>query len=99
MDRRVPNTEETAQALRVLSQRLTRQLEASMHACTHCGLCNDACHYFVSMGEPELVPAYKADRLRSVWKRSYDWLGRLWPWYVGARALDDDVLRQLWDTA
>jgi Fe-S oxidoreductase len=95
----VPDSEQTAQALRVLGERLTRQLEASMHACTHCGLCSDACHYYVSMREPELVPAYKADRLRNVWKRNYDWLGRLWPWYVGAREMDGEVLRQLWDTA
>jgi len=95
----VPNSEQIAHALRVLGERLTRQLEASMHACTHCGLCSDACHYYVSMREPELVPAYKADRLRNVWKRNYDWLGRLWPWYVGAREMDGEVLRQLWDTA
>jgi len=95
----VANREETAQALRVLSLRLTQQLEASMHACTHCGLCNDACHYYVSIGEPEMVPPYKADRLRNVWKRQYDWLGRVWPWYVGARELDDEVIRQLWDAA
>ena len=95
----MPTPEETARALRVLDQRLTRQLETSMHACTHCGLCNDACHYYVSIREPELVPTYKADRLRNVWKRSYDWLGQLWPWYVGARELDDEVFRQLWDTA
>ena len=88
-----------ADALRVLSQRLTRQLEASMHACTHCGLCNDSCHFYVSIGEPGLVPAYKADRLRNVWKRRYDWLGRIWPWYVGAQELDGEVLRRLYDTA
>lgn len=89
----------TAKAYRVLGQRLTRQLETSMHACTHCGLCNDACHYYASMREPELVPAYKADRLRNVWKRTYDWLGQLWPWYVSARELDDEVFGQLWDAA
>ena len=95
----MPNPEETTEALRVLGQRLTRQLETSMHACTHCGLCNDACHYYVSIREPELVPTYKADRLRNVWKRNHDWLGQIWPWYVGARQLDDEVIRQLWDTA
>jgi len=95
----MPNPEETTEALRMLSQRLTRQLETSMHACTHCGLCNDACHYYVSIREPELVPTYKADRLRNVWKRNHDWLGQIWPWYVGARQLDDEVIRQLWDTA
>jgi Fe-S oxidoreductase len=95
----VSDSDKIATALGVLSQRLTRQLEASMHACAHCGLCNDACHYYVSIREPEMVPTYKADRLRNVWKRRYDWLGRIWPWYVGARELDDEVIQQLWDTA
>lgn len=90
---------EAAEALRVLGERLTRQLEASMHACTHCGLCNDSCHYYLSIGDPALVPAYKADRLRNAWKRKYDWLGRVWPWYVGARELDGELLGQLYDTA
>ena len=57
-------TLDTAAALEVLSRRLTRQLEASMHACAHCGLCNDSCHYYVSLAEPQMVPTYKADRLR-----------------------------------
>ena len=92
-------TRDTAAALEVLSQRLTRQLEASMHACAHCGLCNDSCHYYVSLAEPEMVPTYKADRLRNVWKRRYDWLGQVWPWYVGARELDEGVIQELWDTA
>ena len=88
-----------AKALKVLHERLTRQLETSMHACAHCGLCNDTCHYYVSIGEPEMVPTYKADRLRNVWKRRYDWLGQIWPWYVGAKQLDEAVIQQLWDTA
>jgi Fe-S oxidoreductase len=93
------HSEEITQALGVLHQRLTRQLETSMHACAHCGLCNDACHYYVSIQEPEMIPAYKADRLRNVWKRRYDWLGQLWPWYVGGKELDEQVIQQLYDTA
>ena len=94
-----PKANGTAAALQLLSQRLPRQLEASMHACAHCGLCNDSCHYYVSLGEPQMVPTYKADRLRNVWKRRYDWLGRVWPWYVGGRDLDGEVIQELWDTA
>jgi Fe-S oxidoreductase len=92
-------TKDTAAALEVLSRRLTRQLEASMHACAHCGLCNDSCHYYVSLAEPQMVPTYKADRLRNVWKRRYDWLGQVWPWYVGASELDEGTIQELWDTA
>jgi Fe-S oxidoreductase len=90
---------DTAAALEVLSRRLSRRLEASMHACAHCGLCNDSCHYYVSLAEPQMVPTYKADRLRNVWKRRYDWLGQIWPWYVGAGELDERTIQELWDTA
>jgi Fe-S oxidoreductase len=98
-ERFVVDSDEIARALQVLAQRLTRQLEASLHACAHCGLCNDSCHYFLALSEPAMVPTFKADRLRNVWKRRYDWLGRVWPWYVGAQELDDGVIAQLVDTA
>ena len=93
-------TDNIKKACEVLAQRLTRQLETSMHACAHCGLCNDICHYTVSTpDDPTLVPAYKADQLRNVWKRQYDWLGRWFPWFVGAKDLDEKVLQDLGDTA
>ena len=92
-------SDEITRALAVLHQRLTRQLETSMHACAHCGLCNDACHYYVSIQEPEMVPTFKTDQLRNVWKWRYDWLGQVWPWFVGGKELDEESLQKLWDTA
>src|SRR5512146_1934876 len=92
-------TSDVAQALAVLDKNLTRQLEASLHACAHCGLCNDTCHYAVSLTDPKMVPTYKSDRLRNVWKRRHDWLGQLLPWFVGAQPLDEQALAELEDMA
>ncbi len=92
-------TSNAAQALTILDKNLTRQLEASLHACAHCGLCNDTCHYSVSLNDPKMVPTYKSDRLRNIWKRRYDWLGQLLPWFVGAQPLDEQTLSELEDMA
>jgi Fe-S oxidoreductase len=46
-----------------------------------------------------VIPAYKADQLRKVWKREHDWLGRVFPWFVGAEELDEAWLDKAVDVA
>jgi len=87
--------EDVDRALSALDEMRTRQLETYLHACAHCGWCNDACHYYVAGANPERVPTYKADQLRKVWKRKYDWLGKYVPWWVGAVALDEQQLERM----
>ncbi|MGQ9553916.1 MAG: (Fe-S)-binding protein [Anaerolineae bacterium] len=91
--------EDVEKALGVLDEKRSRQLEAYLHACAHCGWCNDACHYYVASQNPEQVPTYKADQLRKVWKRKYDWLGKLLPWWVGAKDLDEEQLARMAEIA
>ncbi len=87
-------------AKEVMRKRLTRQLGAYLHACAHCGLCNEICHYAAAMSDdPTMIPAYKADQLRKVWKREHDWLGRALPWFVGAEDLDEAWLDEAVDIA
>ena len=83
----------------VLSSKLTRQLAVNMHACVHCGLCFDSCHYYLSIGDPKLTPAYKAEQFRSIYKRKYDWTGRLFPWWVKAKQPTEEQLDNLYDAA
>ena len=71
-DARFTLTEEKAAlALDVLRQRLNRQLEASLDVCVRCGLCAEACHYYVSNPKPEHVPAYRAEQLRKIYRRQH----------------------------
>jgi Fe-S oxidoreductase/sulfur relay (sulfurtransferase) DsrC/TusE family protein len=86
-------------AMDVLSSKLTRQLAVNMQACVHCGLCFDSCHYYLSTGDPKLTPAYKAAQLGSLYKRRYDWMGRLFPWWVGAKEPTEEQLDKLYDAA
>ncbi|MGQ9654434.1 MAG: (Fe-S)-binding protein [Thermodesulfobacteriota bacterium] len=83
--------------LEILDKRMNRLLTSSLAACVHCGLCTEACHYYASTGNPEFAPAYKADLLRKVYKRRYDWLGRVLPHWVGGKDLTPELAEKMYD--
>ena len=40
------------------------RLKMWLEICAHCGLCSDACHFFLSNDkQPEMMPAYKAKKI------------------------------------
>jgi Fe-S oxidoreductase len=85
--------------LQRLNAKLNRQIVGSMVACVHCGMCTDSCHYVLSNpGDPTYAPAYKADRIRKLFKRHNDWTGRVFPWWVKAGSVySDEDLEELKD--
>ncbi|MFZ2649043.1 MAG: (Fe-S)-binding protein [Burkholderiaceae bacterium] len=40
-----------------------------MESCVHCGLCADACHFYLTTGEPKYTPALKLEPLRRAYFR------------------------------
>ncbi|NQT16963.1 MAG: response regulator [Planctomycetes bacterium] len=55
-------------------------------------MCTDSCHYVLSNpGDPTFAPSYKADRIRKIFKRHYDWTGRVFPNWVNAASLHTDA--------
>jgi len=84
-----------------MQKKLNRQIVGSLLACVHCGMCTDSCHYVRSNpGDPTYAPAYKADRIRKIFKRHFDWTGRLFPWWVKAGSVyTDEELEELKDIA
>ncbi|MBI4849523.1 MAG: (Fe-S)-binding protein [Nitrospirae bacterium] len=84
-----------------LGKKLNRQMVGSLAACVHCGMCTDSCHYVLANpGDPTYAPAYKADKIRKIFKRHYDWTGSVLPSWVGAKSVfTDEELEELKDTA
>ena len=82
-----------------LGQKLNRQIVGSLAGCVHCGLCTESCHYVLANpGDPTYAPAYKADQIRKLFKRHFDWTGRVLPWWVKARSIyTDEELEELKD--
>jgi Fe-S oxidoreductase/CheY-like chemotaxis protein len=84
-----------------MGKKLNRQIAGSLAACVHCGNCTKSCHYVLANpGDPTYAPAYKADRVRKIFKRHYDWTGRVLPWWVKAGSVfTDEELEELKDVA
>jgi Fe-S oxidoreductase len=97
------NKERSYKAQKVIDRmgkKLMRQMVGSLTACVHCGMCTESCHYVLANpGDPTYAPAYKADQIRKLFKRHYDWTGRVIPWWVGAKSVyTDQELEELKDT-
>jgi len=92
-------SQKAEKVLKRLGEKLNRQVVGSLVACVHCGNCTDSCHYVLANpGDPTFAPAWKADRLRKLFKRHFDWTGRVLPWWVGAKSVHtDDELEELKD--
>lgn len=84
-----------------MAQKVNRQIAGSLVACVHCGMCTQSCHYVLTNpGDVTYAPAWKADRIRKVFKRHVDWTGRVLPWWVGAKSIfTDEELEELKDIA
>ncbi len=95
----MPESTPVETALEVMEKNLTRQMTTWLTVCAHCGLCNDTCHYFLSEPKPTLVPTYKADRLRHVWRRRHEWLGQIFPKWVSAVELTEERLQEMSEIA
>jgi len=82
-----------------MQKKLNRQLVGSLVACVHCGMCTQSCHYVLSNpDDPTYAPAYKADQIRKIFKRNFDWTGKVFPWWVKAKDIrSDEDLEKLKD--
>jgi Fe-S oxidoreductase len=67
---------------------------AAVHTCVRCGLCADACHYYLTNGELEDLPAYKLNLVLGVFKRHFTPAGKLLGGWTGAKTLDRAMVRE-----
>ena len=79
-------------ALETLEGRLNLAMTTYLEACTHCGLCADACHLYRADPVAKHIPSFKADTLRKVYQRHFTPVGRALPWLFGVRKLSEEEL-------
>ncbi len=44
---------------------------SQLEACTRCGICAEACHFFQATGNPEFAPVWKMDLLRRTYEQRF----------------------------
>lgn len=50
---------------------------AQFDACTRCGICAEACHFYITSNKPEYTPIWKAELLRRAYEQNYTPFGKL----------------------
>ncbi len=74
------DSERLARAKEVMRRRVGATDAAYLETCLHCGMCAEACHFYVATGEAKYTPIEKVAPLRRVYRREIGplrWLFRL----------------------
>ena len=76
-------------AKRVICDGINAQLAIDLEACVHCGLCAEACHFYLASKDPKHTPIRKLDLMKRLYRRERSparWLYRL---FVKDVTIDD----------
>lgn len=63
--------------LAAFRQEIDATVAAFFSSCVHCGLCAEACPFFVETQDPKYTPIHKLEPLRRVWEREFTLWGRI----------------------
>jgi Fe-S oxidoreductase len=86
-------------ALNILNKQLNQPLTAALEVCARCGICAEACHYYVAEPIAEYIPASRAEQLRKIYRADHDFISRLFPAWTGAERLTETKLAELAEIA
>jgi Fe-S oxidoreductase len=71
-----------------------RSFKLFMDTCVRCGACADKCHFFIGSGDPKNMPVLRAELLRSVYRKDFTALGKVFGKMAGGRKLTEDVIKE-----
>ncbi len=66
----------TEQALNTFIEETGGWVASQLEACTRCGICADACHFYEAVGNPEYAPVWKVELLRRAYEQRFSIGGR-----------------------
>ncbi len=71
-----------------------RSFKLFMDICVRCGACADKCHYFIGSGDPRNMPVLRAELVRSIYRKEFGKLGKLFGSLNGGRKLTKEVIKE-----
>jgi Fe-S oxidoreductase len=63
------DAERASRARRAFAARIDRQIAVDLETCIHCGMCAEACHFYIATDDARYTPAYKVEPLRRFYRR------------------------------
>ncbi|MCG3210228.1 MAG: hypothetical protein FOGNACKC_03859 [Anaerolineae bacterium] len=52
-------------------------IASQLEACTRCGICAEACHFYQASGNPEYAPVWKVELLRRAYEQRFGVMGKI----------------------
>lgn len=71
---------------------MTADMATYLESCIHCGMCAEACHFYISTHDAKYTPIYKLEPLKKVYRRELAptrWLNRLTTRDITVAELED----------
>ena len=65
----MPDSERVEVAMRSFVREFGAHAASYMESCIHCGMCAEACHYYVQTGDPKYTPIWKLEPFKQAYKR------------------------------
>ncbi len=82
--------------LQALREEMDAPVAAFFSSCVHCGLCAQACPFFVETGDPKYTPIHKLEPLRILWENEYTLFGRI-KGLIGLGERVTDAMLEQWE--
>lgn len=73
--------ERARRALASLARGFDARTAMNLDACIHCGMCAEACHFYVATEDPRYTPILKAEPLKQAYKRESGPFAPLFRWF------------------
>lgn len=82
----------TQQAINIFVKETGGWVASQLEACTRCGMCAEACHFYQATGNPEFAPVWKMELLRRAYEQRFTLAGKLKLALRVERPITDDDL-------
>ena len=57
----MPDEERLQRAMDVFANEVNRTTATYLESCMHCGICAEACHYYIQTEDPKYTPVWKLE--------------------------------------
>jgi len=83
--------------LNALREQIDSSVASFFTSCVHCGLCAEACLFYLETEDPQYTPIKKLDLMRRMWSREFTLFGRIGGLIGLVKPVTDDDLKA-WET-
>ena len=86
--------ERVAGAMRAFTREIGALSALRLESCVHCGMCADACHFYIATEDPQYTPVLKVEPFKQAFKREAGAFAPFFRWFALKRRVTADELER-----